>query len=147
MSTARGVGRRRLAGTPRPFIPRAVRPVFTLVQTHKVQVRCFCTGSAVGGPGRLIECQSNVAPCAKASRSFWPEGPGLRSVERSIAARLRAGDSGTGRSPPAKLLTLLVADTLAGSSCSRGTAGSQREKAAVHTTSRDIDTPAMLLAQ
>lgn len=55
----------------------------------------------------------------KASRSFWPEGPGLRSVERSMAARLRAGDSGTGRSPPVKLLVLLVADTLAGSSCSR----------------------------
>ena len=80
----------------------------------------FCAKCMRAEPRPLVlRYCSHSAPCVKASRSFWPEGPGLRSVERSMAARLRAGDSGTGRSPPVKLLVLLVADTLAGSSCSR----------------------------
>lgn len=33
------------------------------------------------------------ALCTKASRSEAPTGPGLRRVDRSMAARLRAGDS------------------------------------------------------
>lgn len=53
-----------------------------------------------------------AAPAEKASRRLPPPGPGLRRVDRSIAARLRAGDSGTDSLP------LLPLDaTLPGSSC------------------------------
>ncbi len=51
---------------------------------------------------------------AKTSRSAPPAGAGLRSVERSMAARLRAGDSGTASPPLPALGAAFV-----GSSCMR----------------------------